>query len=109
MPSFLDFTLASDAEIARTLGKRLAAVRLRRGWSQAELASRAGLSRNAVQTFETAGTSTLGSLIAVIRALGLEGELTGLFVLPEPMSIAAMEMEAEGQRKRAPRTAKQRT
>ena len=106
MPSFLDFTFASDIEIAQALGKRLAAVRLRRGWSQAELASRAGLSRNAVQTFETAGTSTLSSLIALVRALGIEGELSELFVLPEPTSIAAMEAEAVGQRKRAPRTRK---
>lgn len=106
MPSFLDFTFASDAEVARALGRRLAEVRLRRGWSQLELASRAGLSRNAVQTFETAGNTTLASLIALVRALGLEQDLHSLLALPEPASIVAMEAEAAGQRKRAPRKAK---
>ncbi|MRW91171.1 helix-turn-helix domain-containing protein [Duganella sp. FT80W] len=102
----MDFTFASNTEIAQTLGKRLAAIRLQRCWSQKELAARAGLSRNAIQTFETMGTTSLSSLIAMVRALGLEAELATLFHLPEPKSIAAMEAEAAGRRKRAPRTAK---
>jgi transcriptional regulator with XRE-family HTH domain len=103
MFNILDFGLASSDEICQTLGQRLKAVRLARGWTQSELARRAGLSRGTVVTLEGQGQTTLASLVRVVQVLGLEGELQPLFVPPPPRSIAELERRASTPRQRAPR------
>lgn len=95
--------LAPAGEILQILGQRVRAQRLTQGVSQRELAQMAGLSLGALRKLEGSGQSSLETLIRVVQALGLAGELEDLFVLKR-QSIAQMEKaEAAHQRQRAPR------
>jgi len=85
------------------LGGRLRAQRLAQNLPQRELAQMAGLSLGALRKLETNGQTSLETLVRVVQALGLTGELENLFVLKRA-SIAQMEQaEAALQRKRARR------
>jgi transcriptional regulator with XRE-family HTH domain len=97
-----DFALATTPEICAELGQRLRARRLGLGWSQAELAQRAGLSSGTVKNLERKGQASLDSFIHVVSALGLGDDLRELFLV-EMVSIAAMEKAELGNRLRAPR------
>lgn len=70
------------------LGERLRVARIRRGWSTADLAKKAGINRNTLSAMEngTPGTS-IGVFLAVVWALGLEKTLEG---------IAAPDADAHG-------------
>ena len=58
------------------LGQRIRVARIRRGWSVAELASRAGVNRNTLTALELgkAGTA-VGVCLTVLWALGLDKSL----------------------------------
>jgi transcriptional regulator with XRE-family HTH domain len=99
----MDFMLATCPEILLTLGERLRAHRLAQSLPQRELALRAGLSLGAVRKLEHDGQSSLETLLRVVQALGLTGELESLFVLRRE-SIAQMEKAEQAERKRAPRS-----
>lgn len=98
----MDFGFSSVDEIAAQLGGRLRAVRLSQALQQSELAARAGVSVGTVKSLEKTGQSTLVSLIRVVQALGLVGELQPLFVR-QVQSIADMERAVPRPRQRAPR------
>lgn len=53
-----NFLLATPAEIAAELGRRLQAARLGQGLQQADLARMAGVSRGAISSLENRGKST---------------------------------------------------
>lgn len=100
MATFLNFALASDDELASALGAQLKAHRMASQLRQVDLAARAGIALGTLKRLEACGVCTLGSLIQVVRALGLETELQALFMLPEPQSIAAMEAQAAPRQQR---------
>lgn len=60
-----------DAEQRAAEGRRIAEVRGERGWSQKELAQRAGVAPNTVGSIERGGETQAGKLAAVRKALGL--------------------------------------
>jgi DNA-binding phage protein len=99
----MNFTLATTPEILHALGVRLHAQRLVQGLPQRELALRAGLSLGAVRKLEHDGQCSLETLLRVVQALGLTGELESLFVLRRE-SIAQMEKAGQTARQRAPRS-----
>ncbi len=69
--------------MVRGVLERVRAHRLRRNWSQAELARRAGISVQSYQNFETGhGNITLAHLLRILGVLGLLSRF-GLLV-PEP-------------------------
>jgi transcriptional regulator with XRE-family HTH domain len=98
----LDFKLATTDEICLELGGRLKASRLTQGFQQAELALRAGVSRGTVAALENKGQSTVESLVRIVKALGLDDQLSGLFVM-KVRSIADMERQQATARVRASR------
>jgi transcriptional regulator with XRE-family HTH domain len=49
------------------------------GWSQVELAQRAGLSSGTVKNLETKGQASLESFVHIVAALGLADDLGELF------------------------------
>ena len=99
----MSFTVATTDEILAALGARLRAQRLAQNLPQRELAQMAGLSLGAMRKLETNGQTSLETLVRVIQALGLTGELENLFVLKRE-SIAQMEQaQVAHQRKRAAR------
>lgn len=67
------------AEQVAQLGQRIRIARIRRGWSVAELASKAGINRNTLTALELgkAGTA-VGVCFTVLWALGLERTLNGV-------------------------------
>src|SRR5471032_3057788 len=76
-------TRAGERAIVRGLLTRLRAQRLRRNWSQAELARRAGLSVQSYQNFETGyGNITLANLLRILGVLGFVERLE--LLVPEP-------------------------
>jgi len=98
---YMVFELSSKPEILQALGTRLREHRLVQNLSQSRLAEMAGLSLGALRNLETDGRCSLETLVAVVQALGLAGELEDLFV-PGRQSIAQMERaEDAGKRQRA--------
>ena len=64
------------AELVAQLGQRIRVARIRRGWSVADLASKAGINRNTLTALELGkpGTS-VGVCFTVLWALGLDKSL----------------------------------
>jgi transcriptional regulator with XRE-family HTH domain len=55
------------------LGQRIRIARIRRGWSVAELAAKAGINRNTLTAMELGKPGTaIGACVTVLWALGLE-------------------------------------
>ena len=78
----------SGPDAVRILCERLRQHRLKRNWSQAEMARRAHLSRAAYQNFETGnGNITLRNLMKVLWVLGLTHYLAQM-VPPVPAEPA---------------------
>ncbi|MBS0349522.1 MAG: helix-turn-helix domain-containing protein [Proteobacteria bacterium] len=67
------------AEQVTQLGQRIRIARIRRGWSVADLASKAGINRNTLTALELgrAGTA-VGVCFTVLWALGLDRTLDGI-------------------------------
>jgi len=65
-----DILLArTPGDIERDLGRRLRAERKRQRWTQAELASRSGLSVATIARLEASGQGQVSSLVRVVAAL----------------------------------------
>lgn len=97
----MDFRLASAVQIQGEIGTRLRHHRLERGWTQQELATRAGIALNAVKNLETGGNATVSSLVKVLQVLSLAGELSETFKPKAVLSIADLERLDAPRRKRA--------
>lgn len=66
-------TPARAAEQVIQLGQRIRIARIRRGWSVADLASKAGINRNTLTALELGRPGTaIGVCITVVWALGLD-------------------------------------
>lgn len=66
-------TPARAAEQVVQLGQRIRIARIRRGWSVADLASKAGINRNTLTALELGRPGTgIGVFITVVWALGLD-------------------------------------
>ncbi len=106
----MTFAHLTDGEVALQLAKSLRAWRVSptgAGMTQAELEERSGVSATSLKRFEKTGAITLGSLIAVMRALGLLDRLEDLVPpanAPGPMAkLEAARAAAARARTRAPR------
>ncbi len=88
----MDFQLMSDPAIEKEIGNRFKALRLRKNMTQAELARRACMHRNAVSALETGKGSHLATVIALLRELGAIENLNGFLpeIMISPMQIVKM-------------------
>lgn len=95
----IDNSLADDG-VLQELGARLAAARLARDQTQAELAAEAGVSKRTLERLETGQAATqLSGFVRVCRALRLLDRLDALI----PAAAAAsplVELERKGKRRR---------
>jgi transcriptional regulator with XRE-family HTH domain len=67
------------AEQVARLGQRVRIARIRRGWSVADLAGKAGINRNTLTALELGKPGTaVGVCLTVLWALGLERTLEGI-------------------------------
>ncbi|HEY2768761.1 MAG TPA: helix-turn-helix transcriptional regulator [Solirubrobacteraceae bacterium] len=83
------------------LGRRLARHRLERNWTQAELASRAGVGQATVQRAERGESIQMTSMIKLLRALELLGGLDGAVPQSIDLPLAKLEREQRKTRRRA--------
>jgi transcriptional regulator with XRE-family HTH domain len=97
----------TDRAVAKEMGRRLKSLRLRRNFSQKEVATATGISVNAVQTAERGG-SKLITYIKIMRQLQSLDSLDSF--IPE-VTISPLELaKLEGRkRKRASGSRKNRT
>jgi transcriptional regulator with XRE-family HTH domain len=86
------------------LAARLRALRLSRGWSQAELAERAGVAFSTLRLFERSGQISLERLLLLAMVLDAAGGFDALFA-PAPLrSLDELEERPTRQRgRRRPR------
>ena len=78
----MDFTAIFDTTPSRLqslIGRRARARRLAGGWTQAELATNAGVSRDVVKRLEGSGRISLDNLARLVTALDAVDELRALF------------------------------
>lgn len=98
----------ADTVILGELGLRLAAARLERNLTQAELAAEAGVAKRTVERLEAGESSQLANLVRVVRALGLAANFDLLVPETPPSPIAELKLRGR-QRERASRRAKRGT
>ncbi|WP_295547347.1 helix-turn-helix transcriptional regulator [uncultured Stenotrophomonas sp.] len=81
--------IQSPEEITEALGRRLRSKRLLANISQAALADKAGISRRALVQLEGGHGSTVHTLVCVLKALGLEEQLSAIAMSPtvSPMAM----------------------
>jgi transcriptional regulator with XRE-family HTH domain len=93
----MTFLLATPSEMTRLLAARAKALRVARGFTQAELAERAGIKLSTLRVFERSGHIALHRLLAVAHVLGALGEFQTLF--PPPAARTMAELEALSDRR----------
>ena len=82
--------LRTPLEAAADIARRVRAERLGRGWTQPQLAERAGLSVATYRLFERSGKISLHRLLAIVSALGRLGEWDAL-LRSAPTSLDALD------------------
>jgi len=95
------FKMRNPDTLIRAIGQRLRRQRLSKGWTQQELAKRAGLSLSTLKLMEHEGKGSLQRLAKVAVALGLDGELRFLFA--EQTYYESLDDVERTMRQRAPR------
>lgn len=93
----------TDDAMLQELGSRLTHRRLQRGWSQAELASRAGVPKRSIERLEAGTSIAFVTALRVFRALELIESLDAVLPAPQPSPMALLELRRDT-RKRAPRS-----
>ncbi|GAA5484617.1 helix-turn-helix domain-containing protein [Haloferula sargassicola] len=73
------FRLRNPNQLVKQIGQRIRAHRKGRGWTQAELAERSGISLSTLKLMEREGKGSLQRLAKVAVILNLDGELRELF------------------------------
>lgn len=95
-------SLLNDDVVLEEIGLRLQRRRLDLEWTQAELATHAGVSKRTVERMEAGNSTQLQSFIRALRALDLLPALDEALPRPGPRPMELLSMKGE-QRKRAPR------
>lgn len=98
----LSFQLMSAAEVGKELAARLRALRLQRGWTQAEAAERSGMTLASYKRFERTGEIALQSLLKVAIAFDQIDRLEAVFQ-PPPFRSLDEAVAPASKRVRAPR------
>jgi transcriptional regulator with XRE-family HTH domain len=91
--------------LAREVGQNLKQLRLAKGWTQDEMAERSGVAVSTLKLLEAKGQGSFQRLIRVAVALGVDGELRGLF--GQPLAMKSIEAVKLSGRQRAPRRRKE--
>lgn len=79
--------LTGPADVAHILADRVRALRLIRGWTQATLAHRAGVTTASYRRFETTAKASLELVLKVAHALGRIDDFVNLLEPPPASSI----------------------
>jgi transcriptional regulator with XRE-family HTH domain len=105
----MDLSYKTPLELQAFLGERLRALRVDRGLTQAEAASRAGVSLRALQKLEAGSGSELETFLRILKAVG---DIAVLDLLAPAPSVSPMALLAASEknvaRKRVRHSAKLR-
>ena len=94
-------SLETPETISRRLAARLKAIRLQKGFKQATLAERSGVSLGSLRRFESSGRVSLQNLLKLAFALGRLDDFRDLLEPPPATSIAELEArDSEPKRQR---------
>lgn len=85
------FSLATPEQVGKTLAGRIKELRLARGWKQATLAQRSGVSLASLRRFEESGRVSLQNLLDLAFALNRLDDFDALFQAPRASSLAELE------------------
>jgi transcriptional regulator with XRE-family HTH domain len=89
----------TDETLLSELGARLAQARLEKNFTQAQLATQAGISKRTLERLEAGATGTqLSAFIRVCRVLGLVERLE--LLVPETAPSPMAQLQAGGRRRR---------
>ena len=104
--SSLSYSLISDAALGSlsALGERLKEARLLRNWTQAEVASKAGLSESSIRKVEVGSPHiTVGAYLALLDVYGLPTAFDRVIAAGDDTLGEALGRNAMRKRARAPR------
>jgi transcriptional regulator with XRE-family HTH domain len=87
----LPIELQTPREMALLLAGRVKGLRLDRGWTQQELAARAGIALPTYRRFERTGSISLARLLMLSVILEARAGFDQLFVRPPARSLAELE------------------
>lgn len=93
----------TDDGALTVIGERLAAARLSRNRTQADLAREAGVSKRTLERMEAGESAQLTSFLRVLRALGLLDGLDALLPPARPGPIALLERSGRAPKRASPR------
>jgi transcriptional regulator with XRE-family HTH domain len=85
-------TIGTSAELAMRIAERIRQVRLAHGWSQAEVAARAGVALDTYNLFERTGKISLERLLRLAIALHRSRDFEKLLEPAEIRSIDELEV-----------------
>lgn len=88
--------LPTPADVEATLARRIRAARKARGWTQATLAQRSGLSVATVARLERSGQGHLSSLVLICAALGRLRDFEGLLAPEAPRTLDELRRQRGG-------------
>lgn len=95
----MDWYGMTDAAIVAELGKRIKATRLKKKFTQPQVAERSGISVFTISQMENGKNTSLISLIAVMRALKLLDNFEGLIPEQKISPIELLEANKKKQKK----------
>jgi len=85
------FSLQTPEQVGKSLAARVKALRLAKGWKQATLAERSGVSLASLRRFETSGQVSLQHLLELAFALNRLDDFDALLQAPRASSLAELE------------------
>ncbi|MCB9763876.1 MAG: helix-turn-helix transcriptional regulator [Alphaproteobacteria bacterium] len=85
--------ILTPTDVERMLASRLRAARKRRGWTQAEMATRSGLSIATVARMEQTGQGQLSSLLHLAAALDRLRDFESLLEPTAPASLEELRLQ----------------
>ena len=100
----LPIELQTPRDITRNLACRVKALRLERGWTQQEVAERAGLALATYRIFERSGRISLDRLLRLAVIFEARSGFEQLFAPKAVRSLAEMEQRERPSRKRGKRS-----
>ncbi len=89
----------SDKELIRLWGEKLKTLRVEANLSQTELAKKTGMSRSSIAEIEKGRNFSIGSLLAILRALNLLNQME-FFLKKEEYQLSPMEIYELEKKKR---------